>query len=80
MLVSRQVKSEPQLRQGSRSLSLAELRRELETPSKLKDGPRQRLLELAQRAAKVQGLGGEYGRVSLSDFAHGALSGSMATA
>ena len=52
---------------GSSPGGLAELRRDLARPSRLDDGHRQRLLDLAQRVARVQGLGGGYSRVSLSE-------------
>jgi len=61
--------SEADGRQGGRPGSLAELRHHLSEPSRLTDGHRQRLLELAQRVEHVRALGGEYRRVSLSDYA-----------
>jgi len=56
-------------RQGRLPTDFAELRRLLASPSRLTDGHRQRLLDLARRVARVQALGGEYRRVSLSDRA-----------
>jgi len=58
---------------GSGAAELAELRRDLARPSRLDDGHRQRLLDLAQRVARVQGLGGEYSRVSLSEYVSSAI-------
>ncbi len=54
-------------RQGSRRVSLAELRSQLERPSKIQDGHQQRLLELAQRLTRVQALGNDYARLELSE-------------
>ena len=48
---------------------MAELRSQLATPSRISDGNRQRLLDLAQRLAAVQALGDEYGRVEFSPMA-----------
>jgi hypothetical protein len=55
--------------QGRDRGSFAELRRALAKPSVLGDGHRRRLLDLAQRLARVQALGGEYARVGLSPTA-----------
>lgn len=60
-------------RQGRLSVSLAELRSQLDRPSTMDDLHRQRLLELAHRLAAVQALGDEYGRVQLSDAAAAAV-------
>ena len=60
-------------RQGSRHVSLAELRSCLEAPSSMSDGHRQRLIELAQQVAGIQLLGGEYARVGLSEIASAAI-------
>ncbi len=65
-------------RHGGCPMSLAELRRALAKPSVLDDGPRRRLLELAQRLTRVQALGDEYARVCMSDHAAAALSDSAA--
>jgi hypothetical protein len=46
----------------------------------LSDSNRQRLLELAERVARVRALGGEYVRVGLSGRAMAALPGAAALA
>ena len=74
MFTSRQGPSERHGRQGSRPASFAELRLDLARPSRCGDGNRQRLLDLAQRVARIQALGGEYSRVSLSEHALAATS------
>jgi hypothetical protein len=61
-------------RQGGRRVSFAELRHSLAKPSRLNEDHRQRLIDLAQRVARVQALGGGYRRVSLSDHASAAIS------
>ncbi|HPM85020.1 MAG TPA: hypothetical protein PLF81_30160 [Candidatus Anammoximicrobium sp.] len=53
--------------------SLAGLRRRLSDPSTLDEGDRQRLLDLAQRLARVQALGDGHGRVEFSPQAQFAL-------
>ena len=73
MLISQEVQSQAIPSQGSGGGGLAELRRQLAEPSALSDGNRQRLLELARRLARVQGLGDEYVRVGFSDSATDAL-------
>ena len=73
MLIPQQAQSGSRRRQGSRRPNLDELRRSLVEPSMLKDVHRQRLLELAQRLARVQALGDEYGRVDFSDEASAAI-------
>jgi len=60
-------------RQGGRWVNLSELRRELAEPSQLTDGHRQRLVDLAQRVARVRELGEAYTRVSLSEYVTGAI-------
>ena len=60
-------------RHGSLSVGLAELRRGLASPFGLSAANRQRLLDLARRAARVQRLGGAYRRVSLSATASAAI-------
>jgi len=69
MPISLQSRRELPGRQGRLPADLAELRHLLARPSQLTDGHRQRLLDLARRVARVQALGGEYRRVSLSDVA-----------
>jgi hypothetical protein len=73
MLIPRQAESAPQRRQGGRRTGIAELRRQLASPSVLTEGHRQRLLELAKRLARVQALGDEYARVELSSYVAAAL-------
>ena len=73
MLVSQQARSSQRGRQGCPKLSFAELRRPLAEPSKLSDGNRQRLLNLARRLDRIQALGDEYARVELSESAVAAL-------
>jgi hypothetical protein len=64
-----QCHSEPENRQGSLSMELAELRRLMADPSLMGDGARQRLKELTRRLARVRALGDEYARVGLSEYA-----------
>jgi hypothetical protein len=66
MLISQPVQLDKGRRHGSRAASLAELRTMLSRPSRFSDGHRQRLLDLTQRLAAVQGLGDEYARVDVS--------------
>ena len=73
MFTSQQHLSDLPRRQGCPSADLAELRHDLARPSQVNDGHRQRLLDLAQRVARVQALGGEYRRVSLSEHVQAAL-------
>lgn len=73
MPISSEAQCDLQARQGGRTNGIAELRRQLARPSQLTDGHRQRLLDLATRLKRVQALGGEYRRVTLSDFATTAL-------
>ena len=67
MLISQRASSDSRVRHGCLQRSFAELRSQLARPSQLNDGHRQRLRDLAQRVARVQALGGQYRRVSLSD-------------
>ncbi len=69
MLVPQQAQRETGRWQGSPRIGFAQLRRQLANPSRIPDGHRQRLLDLARRLARVKALGGEYSRVSLSDAA-----------
>jgi len=80
MVTHRRAQSENRGSQGSAPGELAELRRGLARPSILDDGHRQRLLDLAQRVTRVQGLGGEYSRVSLSEHVHIAIAKDTAVA
>ncbi len=75
MLIPQTAQCEPQAGQGSPRVSFAELRHNLARPSSVSSGHRQRLLELGQRLNRVQGLGDEYARVDLSDFAWASLQG-----
>ncbi|HUU59416.1 MAG TPA: hypothetical protein VMZ50_07735 [Phycisphaerae bacterium] len=63
--------------QGGPRIGLAELRRELATPSNVSDGVRQRLLGLARRLARVQSLGDEYAGLALSEHAAAVLRDSV---
>ena len=73
MLIPQSVQPVEHRRQGSKAGSLAELRRVLASPSRISDGNRQRLLDLAGRLVAVRRLGGECARVQLSDHARLAL-------
>ena len=73
MFISRSAQSKLTRQQGSESVSLAELRRRLSSPSNLQDGHRQRLLDLARRLARVQAQGDEYARLELSEFVTSAM-------
>jgi len=78
MFTSQRITNGPAGQHGRSPDGIAELRRGLNRPSQLTDGHRQRLLELAQRVARIQALGGEYCRVSLSEHAAVALEGAAA--
>lgn len=73
MFTSQQDLGDVRRPQGCGSAGIAELRRGLATPSRMTDGDRQRLLDLARRVARVQSLGGGYSRVSLSEHAQAAI-------
>jgi hypothetical protein len=73
MFTSQGRDSEVRGRKGLRPAEIAELRRDLARPSMISDGHRQRLLDLARRVAQVNSLGGEYRRVSLSEYAQAAI-------
>lgn len=73
MLIPQQAQCDSGGVQGRRRTSFAELRSEVASPSRISDGVRQRLLELAARLARVQGLGDEYSRVDFSRQAAAAL-------
>lgn len=72
MFISQQACGGVDQREGS-CRSLAGLRRRLSDPSTLDEGDRQRLLDLAQRLARVRALRGEHGRVEFSPDAQLAL-------
>ena len=72
MLVSDRATGGPNRQHGRCPVGFAELRRQLACPSGLKDGHRQRLLELARRLARVQALGDKYARLELSEFVRAA--------
>jgi len=80
MLIPQSALREPGGLHGRRPTGFAELRRALAKPSVLSDGHRRRLLDLAQRLARVQALGDEYTRVCLSEAAAAAVAGSTAAA
>lgn len=67
MLVSQSPNQTGCLRQGSLQATLAELASHGAAPSARSDGLRQRLLEIAERLARVQGMGSEYARIGLSE-------------
>lgn len=73
MLIPQQAESRTRRRQGSPRMPLAQLRRAISKPEKLSEAHRQRLEELARRAARVAALGDEYAGVSLSPSAATAL-------
>ncbi len=73
MLVSQRPQSGSGERHGSLRAVLAELQRRSAAPSSIEDGLRQRLLVLSRRLARVQSLGNEYARVSLSRQVQGIL-------
>ncbi len=74
MLASHSAPSGRVRRQGCSRASLAELRRELASPSELPENCRQRLETLAKRLRRVQGRrDGEYIRVQLSEHAKTAM-------
>lgn len=77
MLIPQQARRDSGDEQGCSRVSLAELRAELANPSRISDGVRQRLLELAGRLAEVRGLGDEHARVDLSEYAASALRSSI---
>ncbi len=73
MLIPQTAPCGSRARQGSRGVSLDELRGRLAEPSALTDGHRQRLLELAHRVARVQALGDEYAGIGLSSYVTAAM-------
>lgn len=60
-------------RQGGRPVNLTDLRSRLADPSNLQDGHQQRLLEVAQRLARVRSRGNEYARLELSEYVAAAM-------
>lgn len=74
MLVPQQV-GKPRRGQGRPRVSIAELRRQLSSPQAASSGHRQRLLELANRLARIRLLGNELNRVDLSPHARAMLAG-----
>jgi hypothetical protein len=73
MLIPQTAQPDISRRQGSKAVGLAELRRALASPSRISDGTRQRLLDLAQRLTAVRRLGDEYARVGLSEHVRSAM-------
>ena len=71
MLISQSSKSDD--KQGSLAMSFAELRQELAAGEGITESARQRLRSLTRRLAKVQALGDEFNRVTLSDCASRAV-------
>jgi len=69
MLIPQKAQREAIDGQGVPVIGFAELRRHLAKRSSCDDAHRQRLLELAQRLARVQALGDEYAGISLSPMA-----------
>ena len=55
-------------RQGCRDVSLADLRCAVASPSDLSESCRQRLVDLARRLHRIQGLEDEYTQVELSEY------------
>jgi hypothetical protein len=78
MPIPQQVQGERNGRHGRRRVSLAELRDRLSDPSRLDDGSRRRLSELAERLARVQALGDGYASIDFSHRARAALGSGVA--
>ncbi|MBN1943165.1 MAG: hypothetical protein JW849_07710 [Phycisphaerae bacterium] len=72
MLISRNP-GETTDEQGGSAVDFAHLRRRLSDPALISRRDRQRLMELAQRVARVRAMGDEYLRVNVSDYVFGAL-------
>jgi hypothetical protein len=68
-----QCQSETNDEQGRSRSDLAELRRQLVDATATGPASRQRLMNMAQRLARVQALGDEYRRVDFSEAARQAL-------
>ena len=79
MLIHQDAQSGASRRQGSRRVSLAELRRQLADPTAMTDGYRQRLLDLAGRLARVQALTDKHAPAELSEYAQRALAQATAS-
>ena len=73
MLIPQTARSETRGGHGRTPNNLADVRRELASPSNVSSGVRQRLLGLAQRLARVQALGDGYARVGFSPEARAAM-------
>ncbi len=69
MLIPRSAQCGSRDRHGSDRVTLAELRDDLARPPEAADRHRQRLLDLAEKVARIQALGDEYSRVGLSEYA-----------
>ncbi|MCL2700214.1 MAG: hypothetical protein FWE88_00815 [Phycisphaerae bacterium] len=65
---------------GRPTIALSELRSQLANGSSPGDGHRQRLLDLAQRLARIQALGDEYAGITLSPMAAGVVEQAEAAA
>jgi len=78
MLIPQKVRCSVVGRSGAPASGIAELRSHLAKGSSLDDGSRQRLLELAQRLARVQALGDEYAGISFSPMVTDVLDPSVA--
>lgn len=72
MPVPQQV-GKPRRGQGRSRVSIAELRRQLSSPQTASSGQRQRLLELANRLARIALLGNGMNRIDLSSYAKAML-------
>ena len=73
MLVPGHSPSEADPTHGGKPVGLADLRRQLATPSRLQDGTRQRLSQLAQRLNRIRAMGNEYARLDLSEHVKAAM-------
>ena len=73
MLIHQESRSDAGERQGSRLVSLSDLREQLARPSQMHDGHRRRLIDLAGRMARLAALMDEHARVDLSEHARAAL-------
>jgi len=73
MLIPRRAKCGTRNRHGGRDVSLAEVRRLVVAPLAMNERHRQRLLNLAQRLARVRALGDEYAGIELSEYVTAAM-------
>ncbi|MHC4295176.1 MAG: hypothetical protein ACYSTL_06285 [Planctomycetota bacterium] len=80
MLTSQDARGDSSGPQGCSPPTFTNLRQQLESPSQLDEEYRQRLLDLTERLVRVQALGGEYHRVSLSPYAATAINQDAAVA